>query len=74
MNEIGLDIRLRRSQLMGRRMDDERRELSVEERLLDLRRKRMQWSEPVEARSFPVGDFDRFGYPARRDSHGNAID
>jgi uncharacterized protein len=74
-----LDLQCRRSESTARKiaMDsghrpDEPR--SVAQRLLELRIKRMKWDAPVEARSLPVGDVDRYGNPARRNSNGHAID
>jgi hypothetical protein len=76
-----LDLQRRRLESHAKRiaMDDGRRPdepLSLGERLLRHRRRKMLWdAQPVEARSYPVGaDLDRFGTPARRDAHGNAID
>jgi HK97 family phage prohead protease len=77
----GLDVRRRRLESEAKRIQmdtgnrpDEPRQMSLEQRLLELRRRKVLWDAPVEARSFPVGDLDRFGYPARRNSNGHAID
>lgn len=51
---------------------DEKPQLSVAQRLLELRRRKASWD--LEARSLPVGDVDRWGLPARRNSNGDAID
>jgi HK97 family phage prohead protease len=77
-----LDLRRKRLESQAKKiaMDtghrpDEPRQLSVGQRLLLLHRRKSQWDAPaVEVRSLPVGDFDRFGNPARRNSNGHAID
>jgi HK97 family phage prohead protease len=69
-----LESNARKIQMDTGRRPDEPRPMSIEQRLLELRRRKMLWDTPVEARSLPVGDRDRFGNTARRNSNGHAID